>query len=189
MLANARRTDALSATAILVKMAAERAVLPRRMASEHHGIYVGQMLFTPLMFESSEGTMQSCWRRIGLDSRHGTGGAFGGAFRDALAGHSGDPDWVRDMYVASRGAISDEHIVSMFDAIEVAVYGDLDSLDATLGSIDLRRLAPEFIVGIPRALFPLKEHLFNWRSFVLKGWTELSARPGLDVRELLQGLL
>ena len=97
--------------------------------------------------------------------------------------------WIQDLYKTGLGEVSDDHIVGLFDALENAIYSDLEGLDAALATVDLKRLAPEFIVGIPRALFPLREDLFNWGNFVLKAWIELSSRRGLDVRELLQGLL
>jgi hypothetical protein len=99
------------------------------------------------------------------------------------------PMWVSRLYEASRTEVSDDDIIGMFNALENAIYRDIDGLDSALAMIDTKRLAPEFVVGIPRALFPLRDHLFNWRPFVLKAWSDLSSRKNLDVCELLQGLL
>lgn len=96
--------------------------------------------------------------------------------------------WVAAMYYASLSSVEDDDILAMFDALEEAIYTDINGLDRDLSRIDVHRLAPEFVVGIPRALFPLNDRLFNWRPYVLRAWCTLAKRK-LDVNELLQGLL
>jgi hypothetical protein len=54
--------------------------------------------------------------------------------------------------------------------------------------VDLDRLAPEFAVGIPRALYPLRDRMANWRPFVDRARASFLMR-GLDAREPLQGLV
>ena len=97
--------------------------------------------------------------------------------------------WVANMYAASQGTVTQEQIIGMFDALEAAIYFNFKDLDATLDVIYVTLLAPEFIVGIPRALFPLRYELLNWKPFLTRAWMELSSRSNLDVQELLQGLL
>lgn len=99
------------------------------------------------------------------------------------------PAWVDAMYRVSHDDVEDAHIIDMFDAIEHAVYDDRDALNATLHNIEIDRLAPEFVVGIPRALFPMRDHLSNWSLFVSRAEQSLASRNGVDARELLQGLL
>jgi hypothetical protein len=106
----------------------------------------------------------------------------------ALPNRATTSQWVQDLYNWSLGPVSDEQIVGLFDALENAIYSDLRGVDPALAAMDLGRLAPEFIVGIPRALFPLREQLSEWNRFVTNARIELSRRD-LDVRELLQGLL
>jgi hypothetical protein len=193
MLAIARRTDALAAAAILVKMSRDGAVAPGRIVDDgsggHHSTYFGPMIPASFLIEWNEGSMQSCWRRVRGGARHATDGFVERLGQSMLSTDLSNPQWTQDLYNLGLGPVSDDNIVGMFDALEKAIYSDLDGLDAALAKMDLKRLAPEFIVGIPRALFPLREHLFNWSNLVLKAWIELSSRRGLDVSELLQGLL
>ncbi|MFV3073156.1 hypothetical protein [Niveispirillum fermenti] len=111
------------------------------------------------------------------------------SFSSALGSYNTKvPAWVSAMYDASLQSVEDEDILAMFDALEEAIYTDLAKLDRELAYIDVHRLAPEFIVGIPRALFPLNGHLLNWQPYVKRAWFALANRK-LDVSELLQGLL
>jgi hypothetical protein len=193
MLEIARRTEALAAAAILVKMSREGTVAPGRIVDDgsggQHSTYFGPMLPASFLIDWNEGSMQSCWRRVRGDARHATDGFVERRLQSKLSTEVSNPQWIQDLYKTGLGEVSDDHIVGLFDALENAIYSDLDGLDAALATVDLKRLAPEFLVGIPRALFPLREDLFNWGNFVLKAWIELSSRRGLDVRELLQGLL
>jgi hypothetical protein len=195
MLDISRQIDALAATAILVKMAGDGVVAPARIPNDgfsqegRHGIESGPALLTNFLVESDEGSMQSCWLRVFDASRQLPDALVSGLQRGGFWADIWTPSWVQGLYDASRAEITDDHIIEMFDALEKAIYGDLNGLDTTLAVVDMKRLAPEFIVGISRGLFPLKDHLFNWRPFVLRAWNELSSRNGLDVRELLQGLL
>lgn len=140
-------------------------------------------------FEQNEGTT-SVWRRS-VDLQ------FGSLFTVIVNAFSSIatpvptslPTWVQNLYDASKHQIQDDQIIEMFDALENAIYSDKVALNETLAFIEIDRLVPEFAVGIPRALYPLRDHLPSWQPFVLRAWTSLSRRHGLDVRELLQGLL
>jgi hypothetical protein len=183
-----RSSDALAAGAVLVKLDERRTVAPLPLV-EVNSSSEGRFLASSLT-NQDEGGIQSCWRRVSEFSRRSTGADI----RKNLiiisdSTEIGVSPWVEELYDASRGQVSDDHIVRMFNALETAVYSDIDGLDVNLAVIDLKRLAPDFIVGIPRALYPLRDHLFNWHPFVLKAWAELSRRHGASVRELLQGLL
>jgi len=96
--------------------------------------------------------------------------------------------WVRELYQASEQGVVDNDIIKMFDLIEEEVYKDREALNASLLTIDIDMLAPDFVVGIPRALYPLRGHLANWRGFVVKAKQSLS-RKGLGAERLLHGLL
>lgn len=120
--------------------------------------------------------------------------AFSCSFDDVhLAAVSSSNDagvsaWVSAMYDASLGPVEDDDILAMFDALEEAIYTDLGGLNLDLSQIEVHRLAPEFLVGVPRALFPLNDRLSNWQPYVLRAWRTLAKRK-LDANELLQGLL
>jgi hypothetical protein len=182
-------TDALAANAVLVEMSKQNAVAPAPVVEDASiSVRDGGYPMPPTLFgsESSEGTIYSCWLARGISSPPSV---MGWLMRSATSIEPPIPHWVRSLYEASLGEVSDQHIIGMFDALERAIYTDMDGLDTSLAMINTRLLAPEFVVGIPRALFPLRDHLFNWRPFVLRAWNDLSSRRNLDVRELLQGLL
>ena len=98
-----------------------------------------------------------------------------------------NPRWIVRMYAEGVHRASSQSVVAMFDALESEFGADLKALDADLAAADMTKLAPEFLVGVPRGLFPLRGHLANWRPWVENAKREL-ARRGLDVAELLQGL-
>jgi hypothetical protein len=183
------------ASAILVRRSRQVEVAPcgifddGSLSGGRHSNSFGPMVPDSFPIESNEGSIQSCWRRVRGEATHATDGFVERLLHGALSTEVSNLQWVQVLYNASRAEISDDQIVGMFDALENVIYTDIEGLDVGLATMDLKRLAPEFIVGIPRALFPLREHLFNWSIFVRKAWVELSSRRGLDVRELLQGLL
>jgi hypothetical protein len=166
----------LEAGTLFVRTDEERSVAPQQIHDANTSATA--QFFAPGLTEHEEGLINSYWSLIKeVDFPH----IFAASTRPA--------PWVQELYDVGTGRITDDHVSRMFDALEDAIYSDIDGLDVTLALIDVRRLASDFIVGIPRALFPIRDHLFNWQAFVLKGWSELSRRHGSDVQELLQGLL
>ncbi len=188
-----KQADALAANAILIKMSGKGAIAPAHLRTEsstelgYNGTEMDTM-FALSTFEADESGKRSLWGRRADPSLRGSQTQLD-YWPQVFADIRPSTSWVADLYRASRGAVTDEQIIGLFDALEGAIYSDFDGLDAALGGVDVKRLAPEFIVGIPRALFPLRDHLFNWRPFVMRAWTELSLRPRSEVNELLQGLL
>lgn len=98
------------------------------------------------------------------------------------------PEWLSVLYDASRSGVLDDHIIGMFDALEDSIYSDFQGLNHALVAADVDRLAPEFAVGIPRALFPLRDQMTSWQPFLMRSLASL-ARRGYDVHELFQGLI
>ncbi|WP_036291939.1 hypothetical protein [Methylosinus sp. PW1] len=93
------------------------------------------------------------------------------------------PPWIASLYDVEQP--TDDDIVAM---IERHFHDDKDGLDAALGAVDVDRLAPEFMVGIARGLFPAAKHLRNWRPYVERAYASLTRR-NLDACELMQGLI
>jgi hypothetical protein len=192
MLEIATRKKALVANTILINVSEQYSVAPPLLTegfSPGGPHSIDQVLPFTSLFDANEGAVQFYWRRVRESSLHTRDDLVGRLALDAIDADVLPPTWVSALYDASLRSVSDDDIVAMFDALEIAIYGDIDRLDAALAMIDTKRLAPDFVVGIPRALFPLRDHLFNWRPFVLRAWSDLASRTGLDVRELLQGLL
>lgn len=178
------------ANAILVRIAGCGTIVPYPVVDGNsftNGLYGYESADWADLLEPADyaDRYKRCWRTVCWDSSHSIEMGQNLDPRSTISNAS----WVSRLYESSRVEVTDEHILFMFDSLEVAIYSDIDGLDFSLQTIELRRLAPEFIVGIPRALSPVREYLPSWRKFVLKAWRELSSRPGLDVTELLQGLL
>lgn len=191
MLTLAERSDAIASPTLLANTSVSASV-SRAPLSGTRSVEMNRatetIVITPALMDVDEGASLAFWRKVPQNS-HALPDAFATTtrMRSSML-YVPLESWVKTLYDDSRGKVTQNQIVRLFDALEVAIYSDVDRLDTTIGMIEVRRLAPEFMVGIPRALFPLKDHLFNWRPFVLKVWNELSRR-NLDVRELLQGLL
>jgi len=99
-------------------------------------------------------------------------------------------EWITRFYVAtSSEQVTEDNITLFLDAIEQHLYADRAAFDASLKDVDPGLLAPEFSVGLARALYPARDALVHWSGYVERLRVHLAAEQPEAVAELLQGLV
>jgi hypothetical protein len=96
--------------------------------------------------------------------------------------------WMEQLYDLSKSNINEESIHKMFDLVSNELYTDRNKLNEDLANIDLSKLDVHFMVGIARALFPVSEHLANYKNYIERSFVELTSR-GENAANELQGLI
>jgi hypothetical protein len=109
----------------------------------------------------------------------------------AVVGPTANPDHrqvAEKIYADGKDRAKSDGLISLlddlFNLVGAGLYSDLDFL---MVSLDVSRVAPEYLVGILRATSKESRRIPHWSEFLSRVTTELYARK-LDAAKILIGL-